>query len=96
MDLAARFGDNLTHARKRAGLSQDEVGIRASLHRTEVSQLERGLRVPRIDTLVKLAAAIDVPADELLDGIVWTPGNSRPGAFAVIEEGGIDDAPTSG
>ncbi len=78
MDLAACFGDNLTRARKRAGLSQDELGIRASLHRTEVSQLERGLRVPRIDTLIKLAAAIGVPADELLDRIVWTPGSSRP------------------
>jgi transcriptional regulator with XRE-family HTH domain len=85
VDIAARFGDNLVRARKRADLSQDELGIRASLHRTEVSQLERGLRVPRIDTLVKLVASLDVPADELLDGIVWTPGSSWPGAFTAIE-----------
>lgn len=32
--IAARFGDNLRHARKDAGLSQEEAGIRASLHRT--------------------------------------------------------------
>jgi transcriptional regulator with XRE-family HTH domain len=85
VDIAARFGDNLVRARRRADLSQDELGIRASLHRTEVSQLERGLRVPRIDTLVKLLASLDVSAEELLDGIAWTPGSSRPGAFTAVE-----------
>lgn len=49
-DVAARFGDNLVRVRKRSGLSQDELSARASTHRTEVSQLERGLRIPRIDT----------------------------------------------
>jgi transcriptional regulator with XRE-family HTH domain len=32
----------------------------ASLHRAEVSVLERGGRLPRIDTAIKLAAALDV------------------------------------
>lgn len=81
MDIAARFGDNLVRCRKRAGLSQDEVGIRASLHRTEVSQLERGLRVARIDTLVKLAASLSVAPGELLEGIAWTPGSAVVGRF---------------
>jgi transcriptional regulator with XRE-family HTH domain len=38
MDIAAHFGDNLIRCRKHADLSQDELAIRASLHRTEVSQ----------------------------------------------------------
>lgn len=41
IDIAARFGDNLARCRKRADLSQEELSVRASLHRTEVSQLER-------------------------------------------------------
>jgi transcriptional regulator with XRE-family HTH domain len=62
MDVAAQFGDNLVRVRKSADMSQDELSVRASVHRTEISQLERGLRIPRIDTLVKLAAALgDVP-----------------------------------
>lgn len=69
MDIAARFGENLTRVRKHADLSQDEFGIRAWLHRTEVSQLERGLRVARIDTLVKLAGSLAVSVDARLDGI---------------------------
>ncbi len=77
-----RFGANLTEARERAGLSQEEVGHRASLHRTEVSQLERGLRLARIDTLVKLRDALKVSTDDLLAGIAWRPGQYRPGGFA--------------
>lgn len=81
IDLAARFGDNLARCRKRADLSQEELSHLASLHRTEVSQLERGLRLCRIDTLVKLAASLEVSSDDLLAGIVWSPGNYRPGDF---------------
>ncbi len=56
----------------------------ASLHRTEVSQLERGLRLCRIDTLIKLAGSLEVSPDELLDGIDWKPGSVRVGAFKPI------------
>jgi transcriptional regulator with XRE-family HTH domain len=79
--IAQRFAANLTAARKRSGLSQEEVGVRASVHRTEISQLERGLRLARIDTLVKLAAALGVTPDELLAGIEWTPGETTRGHF---------------
>lgn len=85
IDLAACFGDNLARCRKRADLAQEELSHLASLHRTEVSQLERGLRLCRIDTLVKLAASLEVSADDLLAGITWTPGNYRPGGF--VERG---------
>jgi transcriptional regulator with XRE-family HTH domain len=81
IDVAARFGDNLARQRKLADLSQEELSLRASLHRTEVSQLERGLRLPRIDTLVKLTGSLEISADELLEGITWTPGDYRPGGF---------------
>jgi transcriptional regulator with XRE-family HTH domain len=81
MDIAAVFGENLARCRKRADMSQEELGIRASLHRTEVSQLERGLRVARIDTLVKLAGALGVAPGELIEGIDWSPGSTTTGQF---------------
>jgi transcriptional regulator with XRE-family HTH domain len=85
IDIAGRFGDNLARCRKRAGLPQEELSHLASLHRTEISQLERGLRLPRIDTLIKLKCSLEVSADELLDGINWTPGDYRPGGFVERE-----------
>jgi transcriptional regulator with XRE-family HTH domain len=85
VDIAARFGDNLARCRKRADLSQDELSVRASLHRTEISQLERGLRLARIDTLIKLVGSLEVSADELLDGLGWDPGGTRIGKFKAKE-----------
>ena len=79
--LAQRFGDNLARARQRADLSQEELSVRASLHRTEISQLERGLRIARVDTLVKLLGSLEVSAEELLVGLDWTPGDVRYGSF---------------
>ncbi len=81
MDIAALFGENLARCRKLADMSQEELGIRASLHRTEISQLERGLRVARIDTLVKLAGALGVSPAELIAGIDWSPGSTTAGRF---------------
>ena len=85
IDIAAAFGDNLARARKRADLSQEELSVRASLHRTEISQLERGLRTARVDTLVKLLGSLEVSAEELLTGLDWTPGDVRYGSF--VERG---------
>ena len=45
--------------------------MRSALHRTEVTLLETGRRIPRIDTIMKLAASLAVSPDELLAGINW-------------------------
>ena len=87
MDIAARFGDNLARCRRGADLSQDELSVRASVHRTEISQLERGLRVARIDPLIKLAASLEVSPNELLVGITWDPGGTRIGRFRPEDAG---------
>lgn len=81
MSVAKLFGENLARKREDAGLSQEEVGIRAAVHRTEVSQLERAQRTPRIDTLVKLAGAVGAEPADLLEGIAWTPATVQPGRF---------------
>ena len=61
MNVAEHFGENLRRARKRAGLSQEELAVRASLHRTEIGLVERGERSVLLETAIKLAGAADVP-----------------------------------
>lgn len=85
MDFAARFGQNLARHRERANVSQEELGVRASLHRTAVGQLERGERIPRADTVVKLAGALGIPPGTLFEGLAWTPGGTMIGRFSVRE-----------
>ena len=87
VDVAARFGDNLARVRREAAVSQDELAVRASLHRTEISQLERGLRIARIDTLIKIASSLEVAPGELLAGLDWQPGSTRIGGFVAPDEG---------
>jgi transcriptional regulator with XRE-family HTH domain len=67
--IAAHFGRNLRSHRTAARISQEDLGQRATLHRTEIGLLERGERLPRIDTLFKLASALGVPPGQLLVGI---------------------------
>ncbi len=81
MNFAEHFGQNLACARREAGLSQEELAIRASLHRTAVGQLERGERAPRAETLVKLSGALGIDPAILLEGLSWHPGQMRVGHF---------------
>jgi DNA-binding XRE family transcriptional regulator len=71
LNAAERFGENLRRQRRLTDMSQDEVAFRAGVHRTEISQLERGLRHARVDTVAKLAAALEVDPGVFFDGIVW-------------------------
>jgi transcriptional regulator with XRE-family HTH domain len=87
VSVAERFGENLLAHRRRAGFSQESLAALASLHRTEIGQLERGSRLPKIDTLVRLAGALSVPPGDLLKGMAWTPGNMRPGRFLLSDSG---------
>jgi len=83
-EAARRLGKNLWTARRRAGYSQEDLGTLACLHRTEVGLVESGGRLPRIDTLMKLAAALEVRVETLLEGIEWLPPGPRAnGSFAV-------------
>jgi transcriptional regulator with XRE-family HTH domain len=61
------FGENLRAARKRLKLTQEEVAERSGVHATEVSRIEAGKRDPKVSTLLRLAAAVEVPPGRLLE-----------------------------
>lgn len=77
MNPRDRFAVHLRKARLAAGLTQDELGARCHLHRTEVSLLERGGREPRLGTLIKLAGALGVTLESLRAGISWDEERQR-------------------
>ena len=69
MEPRKRFALNLRIERKAQALSQERLALRAKIHRTEVSLLERGNRDPRLSTIVRLSRALDVPARCLLEDV---------------------------
>jgi len=68
-DMAARraFGAVIRRLRANLGLSQEEFGETAGLHRTYVSLMERGIKTPTVVTLVDLAGALGMSTGELMD-----------------------------
>ena len=63
MDL----GNNLFHARKRRGLSQEDVAQRLGVSRQTVSKWETGETVPDIRQSKKMAVLYNISLDELID-----------------------------
>lgn len=84
--LADRFGANLRRARRDAGLSQERLARLVELSRCDVSQYERGLRLPRLDTILKLSAGVAVSPCVLLAGLRWHPGYQVEGQFYATTE----------
>lgn len=79
--VSRRFAENVISLRRLSDLSQLETAERSGLHRTEISLLERGLRVPRLDTIVQIAAGVEAEPCDLLAGMAWRPDRGRrPGA----------------
>jgi transcriptional regulator with XRE-family HTH domain len=66
VDIRQRLGHNLRRLRAAKGLSQEAFAEEAGIHRTYISDLERGARNPTITVVEKLAIALSVPAGELL------------------------------
>jgi transcriptional regulator with XRE-family HTH domain len=66
MDLVAILGRNVREARKRKGLSQEQLALEADMKRSYLSDLERGTRNPSVRAVERLAAALGVEPWTLL------------------------------
>lgn len=66
--IAARVGKRIRALRDAAGISFGELVARSGLGRGYVSELERGLVVPTVGTLARVAAALEVTITDLVAG----------------------------
>ena len=66
MDIRERLAKNLRQLRQEKGWSQEVFADEAGLHRTYISDLERGARNPTVRALGRLAEALKLDAAELL------------------------------
>ena len=60
-------GQRIKVARKKAGMTQAELAQKLGIPFQSVSQWERDLRNPKIETLQRIAAALGVSLDDLLE-----------------------------
>jgi transcriptional regulator with XRE-family HTH domain len=81
MDALERFGGNVLRIRQARRLSQESLAERAGIHRTQISLFETGQRQPLLETLIRLAGALEVPLPALTEGIGFKPG---PGGGEIL------------
>ena len=81
--LEERFGLNLWRCRRRADLTQEDLANFVGLSRNAIYMLELGRRLPRLDTILQLAAGTNVSTCFLLEGMGWRPGRYVEGDFYV-------------
>jgi transcriptional regulator with XRE-family HTH domain len=76
-ELLEGFAQRLRELRKSKNLSQTELGQLAALHYTHIGRFERGTSRPSGDTLKRLADALGVTSDYLLDGAATEAAKAR-------------------
>jgi two-component system response regulator len=64
-DVKKNFGAAVRHRRDYLGISQEELAGRAGLHRTYISDVERGARNVSLESIYRLATALEVPLSVL-------------------------------
>ncbi|MGA3163626.1 MAG: helix-turn-helix transcriptional regulator [Verrucomicrobiota bacterium] len=61
------LGETIRSYRKTAGLSQEKLAERADLHHNYIGELERGEKAATVDTLLKIARALNVRVRDLVN-----------------------------
>ena len=69
MDQKA-IGKRIKSAREKKGLTQEQLAEQVNLSPMHISVIERGNKLPRLETLIKIANVLDVSADTLLQDVV--------------------------
>jgi transcriptional regulator with XRE-family HTH domain len=96
--LKVRLGENVRLLRARLHITQEELASRADIHRTQMTLIESGRRLPRAGTLLRLAAGLEVDMTTLFGGIAYRPrlfsaarGEFEISARPLLEISGYED-----
>ena len=74
-DVRERFGFAVKARREELGLTQEELAGKAGIHRTYLSDVERGGRNLSLVNIERLAAALSLPMAELFRLVDPTPSS---------------------
>jgi two-component system response regulator len=99
-DVKKQFGAAVRLRRDSLGISQEELAGRAGLHRTYISDVERGARNVSLESIHRLAAALEVPLSVLFSRLGETAFDKTSGPSLsadelvdiLIVEDSVDDA----
>jgi CheY-like chemotaxis protein len=90
LDLKALLGAAIKAQRSTLGISQEELAYRAGLHRTYVSDVERGARNPSLESVEKLAQALELSVPMLFQRATHDQGTKQLVEILLIEDNPLD------
>ena len=76
-DIAKVIGERLRNYRLNAKLSQENLAELAGVHPTYIGQLERGEKNATIESVVKVARALQLPLEELFVNIITSSAGNN-------------------
>jgi two-component system response regulator len=88
VELKILLGNAIKSTRSALGISQEELAVRAGLHRTYVSDVERGVRNPSIESVEKLARALELSLPMLFEKTAY--GVNRLVEILLVEDNARD------
>lgn len=75
-DIAKIIGQRIRNYRTQKGLSQEKLAELAGCHPTYIGQLERGEKNATLESVEKIASAMDISLSELFDKLGKSDGNN--------------------
>ncbi|MDI3481778.1 MAG: hypothetical protein PWQ97_1433 [Tepidanaerobacteraceae bacterium] len=76
------IGKKIRQIRQKQNLTQEELGEKANLHYSYIGQMERGDKIPSLKTLNKIAKALNVGLDYILEGpLKYSPASEAEEAI---------------
>ena len=75
-DIAKIIGQRIRNYRTQKGLSQEKLAELAACHPTYIGQLERGEKNATLESVEKIASAMDISLSELFDKLGKSGSNN--------------------
>ena len=69
MEILQCLSFQLIKYRKLSGLSQEKLAELADIHRTYISQIERGLKSPTLETIFSICSALKIKPSQFIKDI---------------------------
>ncbi len=87
-DVRIRLGANVERLRLRGGWSLDGLAERSLLGKDQLEAIVRGEAEPDVDSIYRLAGALEVTPGELYEGVAWVPDGEGGGEYRIDQHPG--------
>lgn len=93
MTIAKQIGERLRSYRNQKGWSQEELAERAGVHPTYIGQLERGEKNATLDSISKVAVALNISLSQLFENISLSPNSTNipSQCYSIIQQQPLKD-----